>query len=284
MAPRPDHRPPPPGRHVPVNGIRWHVEEAGDQGPGLLLFHGYLGSSAGWRRALPALGRHFRVAAVDLPGAGYSDRPGNLPYDLHWFAHQVPALISALGFHRPFMGGHSFGSSIAIHAAARHATLARGLVLVAPLVYRQLPPPGLRLAKRYPGIAGHFFASALGRKVIPFLVRNAAYARKGAKVSTGVQRLIEHLDAPGGWEAATRMGLLAGETMPTALELDRIHCPTILFWGRHDPVHPVAHATEVAQDLRGPCTTVILEHSAHNCHEEEWQTLVAKTIAWSQRV
>ncbi len=280
MAARIDRRPPPPGRFVNVNGVNWHVEEAGTKGPGLLLFHGFLGSSAGWRRAMPDLGKRFRVAAVDFPGAGYSDRPPNLPYDLHWFASQVPALVNALGFTHPLVGGHSFGGSVAIHAASRNPQLARGLVLAGPLVYRQQPPPGLRFAKRYPGIAGRFFASSFGRKVIPFLVRNAAYARKGTKVSKGVQRLVSHLDAPGGWEAATRMGLLAGETAPTAIELGRINLPAILFWGRKDPVHPVAHAPDVQKDLRGPCKVVILEESAHNCHEEEWLKLVMETTSW----
>ena len=280
MAPRIDRRAPAPGRLVTVNGIRWHVEESGDSGPGLLLFHGYLGSSAGWRRAMPGLGSRFRVAAVDFPGAGYSDRPPNLPYDLHWFASQVPALIAELGFDRPLIGGHSFGGSVAIHAASHNPQLARGMVLAAPLVYRQQPPPGLRFAKRHPGIAGRFFASSFGRKVIPFLVRNAAYARKGTKVAKGVERLVSHLDAPGGWEAATRMGLLAGETTPTAIELSRIELPVILFWGRHDPVHPVAHAPDVERDLRGSCKVVILEESSHNCHEEEWQRLVAATTEW----
>jgi pimeloyl-ACP methyl ester carboxylesterase len=277
---RVDRRSPMPGRRVVVNGVGWHVEEAGEGEPSLLLFPGYLGSTAGWRRLLPALGARFRVVAVDFPGAGYSDRPANLPYHLHWLTEQVPALLQTLELERPFLGGHSFGSSVAIHASAKYPGICRGLVLAAPLVYQQLPPPGLRFAKRHPRIAGTFFNSPAGRAVIPWLVRRVAYAGRRMKASVRVQRLIDHLDAPGGWEAATTMGLSAGETMPTAVELARVHVPTLLFWGRHDPVHPVAHAPRVVEDLGGPCELDILEDSAHNCHEEEWERFAERTRAF----
>src|SRR6478672_390402 len=40
----------------------------------VLLVHGYGASSASWVPILPALEKHFRVIAVDLPGFGLSDK------------------------------------------------------------------------------------------------------------------------------------------------------------------------------------------------------------------
>jgi len=275
---RSDRRPPAPGRFVEVNGIRWHFEQAGSEGPELLLFHGYLGSTANWRPALPILSRALRVTTVDFPGAGYSDRPRHLPFTPLWFAQQIPALVDALGLEQPFIGGHSLGGSVAVHAVVSHPDLARGLILVAPLVYRQRPPPGLRFAEKHPRIALAFFSSLLGKAWIPRLVRRSAFAGKVGRSSVRVRRLIDHLDAPGGWEAATKTGLSTLPQSPRQEELSRVRVPTLLAWGRHDRVHKVRCARRVAGDLGVPSEMLILERSAHHPHEEEAHIFAPRVV------
>jgi len=275
-----DRRPPAPGRLVRVGSIRWHVEEAGTGKPALVLFHGYLGSTAVWYRAMPLLAGRLRVIAVDLPGAGYSDRPADVPYDLCWMASLVPALLAELGLETCLLGGHSMGGAVALHAAARNPELCKGLVLVAPLAYRQKPPPGLRFAKRHPGIAGRFFASPIGRAVIPRLVRNAAFASREARGAVNVRRLLDHLDAPGGWHAATRMGLAAGESAPSAEVLRQIPCPALVLWGEQDVVHPATLADRIAADLGGGAQVSRIPATSHNCHEEAAERFAEKALAW----
>lgn len=278
MVLRRDRRPPPPGQFVNVNGINWHYESAGKGPLGLLLLHGYLGSTAGWRRVLPMVGRHVRVVAADMPGAGYSDRPAGAPYTLPWIAGQLPDLLKALGMERPFIGGHSLGASVALHAAARFPELASGLVLASPLAYRQLPPPGLRIAKNHPGLMGRFFASPIGKAVIPTLVRRAGFAGDEAKGGVTARTLINHLDAPGGWEAATKMGLLAGESAPDKETLGSIRVPALIAWGAMDKVHGVDFAKRVCCDLGGGARLVVLNRSAHNCHEEQWRDFSTEVL------
>jgi len=211
----------------------------------------------------------MRVIAADMPGCGYSDRPTEPPYTLPWIASQLPSFLSALGLERPFIGGHSLGGSVALHAAARYPDLAAGLVLASPLAYRQLPPPGLRIAKHHPGIMGRFFASPIGKAVIPTLVRRAGFASDEAKGGVTARTLINHLDAPGGWEAATRMGLQAGESAPDRETLQSIRVPAMVAWGAKDRVHGVEFARKLCCDMGGGARLVILNRSAHNCHEEQ---------------
>lgn len=52
-----------------------HYESAGS-GPPLLLIHGWGMHSGMWGGVAEKLAQHFRVMAVDLPGHGYSRRPG----------------------------------------------------------------------------------------------------------------------------------------------------------------------------------------------------------------
>jgi len=265
---------------VEVDSIRWHVEEAGSGDPALLLFHGYLGSTAVWHRAMPLLARRLRVIAVDLPGAGYSSRPADAPYDLVWLASLVPVLMDALQLGPCLLGGHSLGGAVALRAAASNPERCLGLVLVAPLVYRQKPPPGLRFAKRHPGIAGRFFASPLGRAVIPHLVRHAAFASREAKVEVDVRRLLDHLDAPGGWNAATRMGLAAGDSTPSEEVLRQIRCPSLVLWGEQDVVHPESTTARLAGDLGGGARISRLPATSHNCHEEAPERFAQDTLEW----
>ena len=246
----------------------------------MVMLHGYLSSSAAWHRVMPILSPHIQTVAMDLPGAGYSDRPLDIAYDLPSLAERIPRILDALGLERPFLCGHSLGGSVALHAAARFPDRVAGLVLASPLAYRQLPPPGLRIAKRYPGLMRRFFSSPIGKLAIPKLVRKAAFAGEEARDTVRSQRLIDHLDAPGGWEAATKMGLAANESAPEADALQRITCPVLLFWGRHDGVHPLKCAHRMMGDLSGPSQLIELTRSAHNCHEEEWQQFGDETVAW----
>ena len=65
-------------RVVETNGIRLHVQEAGE-GPLAILCHGFPETSHSWRhqlRALAAAG--FRAVAPDMRGYGRSDRPAAL--------------------------------------------------------------------------------------------------------------------------------------------------------------------------------------------------------------
>ncbi len=275
-----DRRPPAPGRFVKTGDLSWHVEEDGIGDPVLLLFHGYLGSTAVWYRAMPLLAPRLRVVAVDLPGAGYSDRPADAPYDLQWLASLVPGLLDALGIESCLLGGHSLGGAVALRAAARNPERCRGLVLVAPLAYCQKPPPGLRFAKKHPAIAGRFFASPIGRAVIPRLVRRAAFASREARVAVNVRRLLDHLDAPGGWSAATRMGLAAGDSAPTAETLRTISCPALVVWGREDVVHASSLARRIADDLGAGARIAVVPHASHNCHEEAPELFARETLAW----
>jgi len=277
-----DRRAPAPGRKVEVDGLCWHVEEAG-AGPDLLLLHGYLGSTAAWHRAMPILARSFHVIAADLPGAGYSDRPKDAPYDPMWLSGRFAGLLRHLGVRGALLGGHSLGAAVSIWTASRFPDLASGLVLVSPLAYRQLPPPGLRIAKKHPRLMGAFFSSPIGRLVIPSLVRRAAFVGPNARAAVNARRLLEHLDAPGGWDAATRMGLSAGDGAPGEAVLRTLSVPVLLVWGDSDAVHSGRYASRIRSDIPGPCTVVTLPHAGHNCHEEYPEPFARAVCDWHAR-
>ena len=68
-----------------------------DEGRGeqtLLLIHGLGTNAKGWQRNIPALSRHYRVIALDLPGHGQSGGPRK-GYTSEFFAEAIDAVMPA---------------------------------------------------------------------------------------------------------------------------------------------------------------------------------------------
>ncbi|MGZ5099201.1 MAG: pimeloyl-ACP methyl ester esterase BioH [Usitatibacter sp.] len=101
-----------------------HVDLIGN-GPDLVLLHGWGMHSGGWEETLPALARHFRVHAIDLPGHGYSARFPVSDFDAA--AADVAAVIPD----RSILCGWSLGGLVAQRIARKHRTKVRALALVA---------------------------------------------------------------------------------------------------------------------------------------------------------
>ena len=77
---------------VDVCGVATNYHDVGVGDP-VLLIHGSgpgVTAWANWRLTMPALAERLRVVAPDVPGFGYTERTGTVPYDLDgWTDHLV---------------------------------------------------------------------------------------------------------------------------------------------------------------------------------------------------
>jgi pimeloyl-ACP methyl ester carboxylesterase len=97
---------------IAANGLSFHVALAGpEQGPLVLLLHGFPEFWYGWRHQADALaGAGYRVAMPDQRGYGDSDKPrGVRHYALDILADDVAAMALALGAERFVVVGHDWG-------------------------------------------------------------------------------------------------------------------------------------------------------------------------------
>jgi pimeloyl-ACP methyl ester carboxylesterase len=98
----------------------------------IVLIHGLATNAGYFRYNVPALARHYRVIAVDLPGYGRSDKSKEFPYTLTFYAASVARLIEELGIQPAIVGGHSMGGQIAMILALQRPELVSRLVLIDP--------------------------------------------------------------------------------------------------------------------------------------------------------
>lgn len=129
-------------RHI--NGLRLHVEEAGpEDGPLLILLHGFPGFWWDWRHQIHALAAEgYRVLAPDMRGYNLSDKPRGLDsYCLGPLASDVIALAQSYGHSTFGLVGHDWGGVVAWWTSVRFPQQVERLVILNaphPDVWRRL--------------------------------------------------------------------------------------------------------------------------------------------------
>jgi pimeloyl-ACP methyl ester carboxylesterase len=97
--------------------------------PTVIFIHGVVHDHSVWILQTRYLAHHgFNVLALDLPGHGRS--AGEAPSSVEEAAGFVAALLDAAGVQRAALVGHSWGSLIALEAAAQRKERVTHLVLV----------------------------------------------------------------------------------------------------------------------------------------------------------
>ena len=97
--------------------------------PTLVFIHGVLNDHSVWSLQSRYLGNHgWNVLAIDLPGHCKSD--GEAPVSVEEGATFIAALLEAAGVKKAALVGHSWGSLIALQAAANLGERITHLVLV----------------------------------------------------------------------------------------------------------------------------------------------------------
>ncbi|PZQ83078.1 MAG: alpha/beta hydrolase [Ancylobacter novellus] len=121
------------GYNVHANGIRQHLIHHPGTGAALLLIPGITSPAVTWGFVADRLAARFDVHVLDVRGRGLSEA-GDLDYSLDAMARDALAVITATGWDRPVLLGHSMGARVAIRAARLDQRPVGGLVLVDPPV------------------------------------------------------------------------------------------------------------------------------------------------------
>lgn len=116
---------------VRVGDLGLHSTESGsDRGAPVVLLRGWPTSAALWRHALPHIGAHRRVIALDLPGFGRSDKPLDRRYSWSFFGGVLSGFLDALGLDRVGLVVHDMGGPVGMHWAVTNRERVTDLVLM----------------------------------------------------------------------------------------------------------------------------------------------------------
>jgi 2-succinyl-6-hydroxy-2,4-cyclohexadiene-1-carboxylate synthase len=115
---------------IAVNGINLNVETSGrDDGPPLLLLHGFTRDARAWQPLLPCFD-DYRTIRVDLIGHGKSDSPSNPErYTMAHAVEDLTALLHHLDIERTALLGYSLGGRVALHFAVESPQLLWAVVV-----------------------------------------------------------------------------------------------------------------------------------------------------------
>lgn len=124
--------------------IRMHLLESGDEGPLVVLCHGFPELAWSWRHQLPALAEAgYRVVAPDQRGYGGTDRPEAVEdYDIFHLTGDLVGLLDLLGEEQAVFVGHDWGSLVAWQLSLLHPERVAGVCgMSVPFVPRAPAPP-----------------------------------------------------------------------------------------------------------------------------------------------
>jgi 3-oxoadipate enol-lactonase len=239
------------------------------EGPPIVMLHGLGGTSNSFQAMMPALAG-FRVVRPDLPGAGRSPTPPR-QITVDYLIETVEHAATHLGLARAHVVGHSFGTLIAQHIAARHPERVASLTLFGPILEPQDAARDRLRARaataRHEGmgmVADQLAGSALSTAAASENPVAVAFVRE-SHMRQDVEGFARSCEALGQAEKADHR---------------LIDCPTLIVTGDEDAVGPASIAQELAEKI-GSAKTVVLHRCGHWTpieRSKECSTLLAEFI------
>ena len=243
-------------RDTVVDGVRWRSRESGAGPPGetvVLFVHGYFSSSLTWKHVLSTAAGGHAAVAVDLPGAGFSDRPWPYDYTVFGQAQHLLRYLDARGFDRVILVGSSLGGAVCEAVAAARPERVAGLILVDAASPLTRAPAGFRLL-RTPGI-GDVQIEFLVRPVMAWTLRHRLYAREDRVTEATIDDWWVPIRVPG----TRRAALNAIRTSYAGSEglLAKIRAPTLVVWGQEDHLLSSSEGLALAAAIPGAAYAVV---------------------------
>ena len=239
--------------YVEAGAVSLFCEEAGSGGTPILLLHELGGSSESWRAMMPLLAADRRVIAVDLRGAGRSEKPPGA-FTLTETADDLDALLHTLETDRVDVIGAALGSLVGALLAIRHPDRMGRLMMCAVA----------------PDMAGptREYVAARAAKVRVIGMRGVAEASLANSFpeSRAAERAAYRGIYLGNDPAAyAELSLALARLEMTPADWGAIQAPTLVASGAHDFLWPPPIGRQVAALIPGAQFTV-MEDAGHFPH------------------
>lgn len=223
------------------------------------------------------LATRFTVIGLDLKGFGQSPKPRDRAYGFRDHAELVTAHLRAHDLQGVTLVGHSFGGTVALAVTLglreEEPERIRALALIGTPAYPQRLPWFIRLV-RLPGL-GRLALRAVPARVQVRRILQAAYHDPRRIPPEAVAAYARALRDRGTSRAIVRT---ARYFSPSALDGLIAHyatlcVPTLLVWGRHDLIVPLAVGERLVRALPN-AELAVIDDAGHLPQEETPERLV----------
>jgi pimeloyl-ACP methyl ester carboxylesterase len=228
----------------------------GDAAPAVFILHGFPTSSWDFAEVVGALSTTRRVVVFDFLGYGFSDKPREFGYSLFEQADVALLVARELGLSRVHLWAHDMGTSVATELLARRER-------------KMLPLDVVSLVLMNGSVHVELANLTIGQQLLRSPVAPLV-ARVGTKrfFVSQMRRIFARPPTEGELEAM--WDLLSREDgsarLPQLIRyieersrfrrrwvgaLERFDRPTLVAWGRRDPVAVLAIAEQLAREIPG---------------------------------
>jgi pimeloyl-ACP methyl ester carboxylesterase len=249
---------------VEVRGKTLSIEKQG-QGEPVVLLHG-LGSTGNvWEPQVRALADRFTLVRYDLEGAGRSPHAG--PLSIEGWVDDLTAILDLHRMEKARLIGHSLGTLILQHFAARHPQRIEKLVFIG---VNRAPPEARRQAirERVAKVRADGIDAIVETVVKGGLSPHTVEDKP--EVVAFVRELLTRQPTEGYARSCEAMAA------SVAADVSGIRVPVLLIAGRDDAISPVANSEALAAELAGSRVEII-ERCGH-WHPIEQPTAVSQAL------
>lgn len=247
---------------VTLDGLEIFYREAGPQdGPVVLLLHGFPTSSQMFRNLIPALADKYRVIAPDYPGFGHSDMPSrdDFVYTFDNLAKVIDDFTEKLGLKSYALYVQDYGAPIGYRLAVAHPERVTAIVVQNGNAYNEgLESEFWKPVKAYWEAPQDASKRDALRGALSYDATKWQYTHGVKNPSSLSPDGPAHdqflLDRDGNQEIQLDLFLSYGSNPPLYPQWQgyfRKHQPPMLIvWGKHDQIFPVAGAEPYKRDVK----------------------------------
>ncbi len=247
-------------RTVEVDGMEIFYREAGSrENPTILLLHGFPTSSHMFRELMPALADAYHLVAPDYPGFGHSPMPAvdEFEYTFERFAELMEGLTEKLSLETYSLYLMDYGAPVGYRLAVKHPERVEALLVQNGNAYDE----GLR---EFWDPIKTYWAERTEENAEPLKGLLTLGATKwqyltGARDPEGIspdnwQHVQPLLDRPGNQVIQLQLFYDYGSNPPLYPQwqayLREHQPPTLIVWGKNDPIFPAEGAHPYKRDLK----------------------------------
>lgn len=272
-------------QQLQVGSLRFDVDVEGpEDGPLVLLLHGWPQTTAAWDEVRPALvAAGHRVAAPAQRGYSPGARPTGVgEYRLEHLMADVLGMADALGAGRFDVVGHDWGGAVAWGLGAAHPDRVRTLTSLAT------PHPAAMLAS-LPRSAQALRSAYIPLFQLPWLPERLMLAAGGAPLRAALRRsglderkahaYADAMAAGGALTAALSWYRAAGTSPGELRAVGTVPVRTLYVWGSGDPALGRTAAERTGRHVSGPYTFHPLEGASHWLPEQHADQVLPPLLA-----